>query len=229
VRYAGNLAGVEGEDRFFALADTKYLRQETRDYVPKLIAAALVGKEPLRYGVAVESLPPFVFDSVRAGGATPLAAIAHAAGRDVGAIRELNPHLLRGMTPPADSVWVRVPAGAAHGFAEGLSALEAAERTAATRVTSKKGESMSSIARKHHLTVKQLNWYNPKVVRLKSGNLVAGQTILVPSLATVTAASDVPNPSIERYPRRSRAPAKRSSTAKAAPKALPKAVPKPRR
>ena len=130
VRYAGSLKGVEGEDRFFALADTKYLRAETRDYVPKLIAAALVGKEPARYGVAVESLPPFVFDSVRVRGATPLAAVANAAGTDTGAIRDLNPELLRGMTPPADSVWVRIRAGAARGFAERFSSLGPEERSA---------------------------------------------------------------------------------------------------
>lgn len=230
VRYAGSLAGVTGEDRFFALADTKFLRPETRDYVPKLIAAALVGKEPARYGVMVDSLPPFLFDSVRVGGATPLAAIAIAAGTDAGAIKDLNPALLRGMTPPADLLWVRVPAGAAPGFGRRFSALEPEERSAVTRVTSKKGESMSSIARKHHLTAKQLNWYNPKVVRLRSGNLVAGQTILVPSRATVAAAMDVPNPSIERYPRRSHAPAKRSSkpASKAPPKATAKAAPRTR-
>ncbi len=43
VRNAGAMDGVEGEDRFFSLAATKFLRPETRDYVPKIIAAALVG------------------------------------------------------------------------------------------------------------------------------------------------------------------------------------------
>ena len=203
-RFAGDLDGVEGENRYFTLADTKYLRPETRDYVPKLIAAALVGKEPARYGVTVESLPSFAFDSVRVAGGTPFTAIASAAATNHGTIHDLNPHLLRGMTPPRDTMWVRVVAGAAAGFDERLSALAPAERSAVTRVTSKKGESMTSIAKKQGLTAKQLNWYNPKVVRLKSGNLVAGQAILVPSRATVSAAMDVPNPSIERYPRRSR-------------------------
>ncbi|MFI5311584.1 MAG: transglycosylase SLT domain-containing protein [Gemmatimonadales bacterium] len=210
VRYAGSLEGVEGEDRFFTLADTKYLRPETRDYVPKLIAAALVGKEPARYGINVESMPPFAFDSVRVSGATPLAAISKATGTDVAAIKDLNPHVLRGMTPPDDTFWVRVPAGAAAGYDERFSALEPGEREAFVRVKSKTGESMSSIAKKHGLSAKQLNWYNPKATRLKSGNLVAGQPILVPTRATVAAAMDVPNPSIERYPRRAGAVASRT-------------------
>ena len=84
VRYANRLDGVEGEDRFFSLADTKFLRQETRDYVPKIIAAALVGKEPARYGVTVDSLPPLEYDTVRVPGATPLAAVAERGRRDRG-------------------------------------------------------------------------------------------------------------------------------------------------
>lgn len=208
-RYARALNGVEGDDRFFALADTKYLRPETRDYVPKLIAAALVGKEPTRYGLTVDSMAPWAFDSVRVPGATPLAAIAEAGGTDVAAIRDLNPQLLRGMTPPGEQLWVRVPAGSGEGFADRYAALDTATRKGVTRVQSKKGESMASIARKHALTVKQLRWYNPKVVRLRSGNLSAGQTLLIPARATAAAATDVPNPSIEKYPRRSRAARKK--------------------
>jgi membrane-bound lytic murein transglycosylase D len=212
VRYASRLDGVEGEDRFFSLADTKFLRQETRDYVPKIIAAALVGKEPARYGVTVDSLAPLAFDTVRVPGGTPLAAVANAAGAGMEAVRELNLHLLRGMTPPGESMWVRVPAGTTGGFGERFAALDAGERTAVQNVLTKKGQSMSSIARTHGLTARQLGWYNPKVVRLKSGNLAAGQTLFVPTRETVRAATDVPNPSIERYPRRPKKPAKRPPT-----------------
>jgi membrane-bound lytic murein transglycosylase D len=221
VRYASNLDGVEGEDRFFTLADTKYLRQETRDYVPKIIAAALVGKEPARYGVKVDSLPALVFDSVHVAGGTPLAAIASASRTTAGGVAELNPHILRGMTPPRDSFWVRVPPGAANGFSARFSALAPDDRVGVHRVvvTTRKAESMLSIAHAHGLTSQQLGWYNPKVVRLKNGNLAAGQAILVPTRQTLSAARAVPNPSIERYPRRARskAPAKSSAASKKAP------------
>ena len=218
VRNRRAMDGVEGEDRFFSLAATKFLKQETRDYVPKIIAAALVGKEPARYGVTVDSLPPLVFDTVRVPGETPLAAIANATDTTADAVHELNFQLLRGMTPPGDSIWVRVPAGSAAAFAERFSALDPGERAGVTRVRSKKGDSMFSIARANGLTTKQLGWYNPKVSRLKSGNLVAGQTILVPSRATVSAAVDVPNPSLEHYPHRARVSAKRTTTVATAKK-----------
>jgi membrane-bound lytic murein transglycosylase D len=209
VRYAGRLDGVEGEDRFFSLAETKFLRPETRDYVPKIIAAALVGKEPARYGVKVDSVPAFAFDTVRVPGATPLAAVANASGVPAESVHDLNLQLLRGMTPPDDSIWVRVPVGTADGFDERFAALEPEERAAGKYITTKKGESMASVAHAHGMSTKQLGWYNPKPQRLKSGNLVAGQRILVPARATLRLAVDVPNPSLERYPRKAKAAVKK--------------------
>ena len=211
--YKRDLDGVTGEDRFFTLSDTKYLRPQTRDYVPQIIAAALVGKQPARYGVVVESLPPLVFDTVRVPGATPLAAVANATNATVAMMNELNPHLIRGATPPGDSFLVRVPAGTGASFADHFSALEPAEIRAWVKVETKKGETMTSVARKHGLTAKQLGWYNPKAARLKSGTLVAGQVMLIPSSATVSAALNVPDPSIERYPRRGKAGAAKKGAA----------------
>ncbi len=229
-RYADALDGVQGEDRFFALAEQSYLRPETRDYVPKIIAAALVGEQPERYGVVVESLPPYSYDSVRVGGGVPLAAVANAAGRLANEVDELNPHILRGMTPPSDAMWVRVPTGSAEGFADRYAALEPAERRALARVESKKGQSMASIAKAHGLTTHQLTLFNAKLVRLKSGNLRAGQLLLVPRADVARMARDVPNPSIEKYPkRRAKSPVKRGTTKAAVkkPAAKKSAVKKP--
>ncbi|MHB1313040.1 MAG: hypothetical protein ACYC3L_13575, partial [Gemmatimonadaceae bacterium] len=58
------------------------------------------------------------------------------------------------------------------------------------------------VARAHGLTARQLGWFNPKVARLKSGNLRAGQRIVVPRADVAKMALDVPNPSIEKYPKR---------------------------
>jgi membrane-bound lytic murein transglycosylase D len=214
--YADDMKGVEGEDRFFSLSDTKYLRPQTRDYVPKLIAAALIGKEPARYGMTVDSAPPFAYDSVTVPPLTSMAVIATTVGASIADLKDLNPHILRGTTPPGDPFLVRVPVGAgslAGSLAETIAELPAAERMAVKRVETKKGESMASLAKKAGISAKQLGWYNPKVERLKSGNLRAGQMILVPTHGTVTAAFDVPDPSIERFPKR---PAPKAKSAKSA-------------
>jgi membrane-bound lytic murein transglycosylase D len=198
-RYADDLEGTTGEDLFFALADKDYLRHETREYVPQLIAAALIAKEPDRYGLKVTSEPPLAYDTVRVGPATPLAAIALASGSTITEVQDLNPQLLRGMTPPRDSFLVRIRLGAADSFPSAFENLPASERRAFVTVVSKKGESVASIARKHGLTTAQLGLFNPKLKRLKSGNLAAGQTVLVPTASVAAAASSVPDPSIERY------------------------------
>jgi membrane-bound lytic murein transglycosylase D len=199
-RYADDLQGTTGEDRFFALAEKDYLRAETRNYVPQLIAAALIAKEPERYGMTLRTLPPFVYDTVVVPASTPLAAIADAAGVPVAHIVELNPQVLRGVTPPKTSFTVRVPVGVAATFDSAFGALPAAERTAYTRVISKKGDTRVTLARKGHITSKELGWYNPKLeVAKKSGRVVAGQVVLIPSKAVVEAAREVPDPSIEIY------------------------------
>src|SRR5712691_10093486 len=80
---------------FFQLADRRYLRRETRDYVPKLIAAALIAKQPERYGFTdIEKLPPLLFDEVTIPDATGLDVIARLADTSVAAILELNPQFV---------------------------------------------------------------------------------------------------------------------------------------
>src|SRR6185503_5013410 len=154
-RYADDLEGTSGEDLFFALAEKNYLRNETREYVPQLIAAALIAKEPARYGMTITPEAPLTYDSVRVGA----------------------------VTPPRDSVLVRIPAGTADSFAIALAALPRNERTATFTVESKKGQSFTTIAGKNGITTRQLAAFNPKVRTLKSGNLAPGQTILVPTVA----------------------------------------------
>ena len=198
-RYADDLEGTTGEDLFFALADKDYLRNETREYVPQLIAAALIAKEPQRYGLNVPAQPPFAYDSACVGPATPLAAIALASGSTISEVQGLNPELIRGITPPRDSFVVRIRSGAADSFPTAFASLPKSERTGLASVVSRKGESVASIARKHGLGTSQLGLFNPKLKRLKSGNLVPGQTLLVPTASVAAAASSVPDPSIERY------------------------------
>jgi membrane-bound lytic murein transglycosylase D len=199
--HADQLSGAAGDDLFFALSEQpRALHAETRDYVPKLIAAALVGKDPARYGIDVRAVEPWTFDSVEVEANVPFAAVAKAAGVDVSEIREYNSQYLRGMTPPTgNAVWLRVPAGRADGFAEAFTALPDEERTATKRHVTRDGDYITRIARANGLTAQQLNWYNPTATRLENGNLHPGQRILVPRRDVVAAARDVPNPSIERY------------------------------
>src|SRR2546422_6856570 len=96
---------------FFQLSDRRYLRRETRDYVPKLIAASLIAKQPARYGFEVEPQSPLVFDEVTVPDATGLDVVARLADTAVAVVLELNPQDVRGVTPPGR--------GAGRGLARG--------------------------------------------------------------------------------------------------------------
>lgn len=198
-RFEDEMEGSEGEDRFFALAEQNYLPRETKEYVPQLIAVALVAKEPARYGLTVSTRTPLAYDSVRVGPAMPLSAVATGAGVDTRAVVELNPHVLRGMTPPRDSVWLRLPEGASASFRETLASLPREARTAYARYVTRRGDTPATVARRGGITERQLRWYNRnlRLVR-RTSRLVPGQTVLIPTASVVAAAHDVPDPTAER-------------------------------
>jgi membrane-bound lytic murein transglycosylase D len=203
-RYADELEGTSGDDMFFALAEKKYLRNETKEYVPQLIAAALVAKEPDRYGIRLEREEPFAYDSVVVGPRFPLSAVAEASGTSVGVIQELNPHILRGMTPPRDSMKVRIPLRSRMRFDSVVALLPNASTTGAKVVTAEKGATWASLARQGGISARALALYNPKVKPApKTGRISAGTKVLVPTPAVVSAALSVPDPDIERYGRTS--------------------------
>ena len=199
-RYADDLEGTPGDDAFFVLAEKDYLRNETREYVPQLIAAALIAKEPARYGMEIHPLPPLAYDSVRVAGGTPLAAVATAAGVSTRDILELNPALLRGMTPPGDRFLVHIPDGSAARFDSAFATLGAKALEATSTVETKKGDTAGRLANAHGISRAALMDFNPKLRKLKSGRLVPGQRVVIPSAAVAAASLDVPDPAIEKYP-----------------------------
>jgi membrane-bound lytic murein transglycosylase D len=197
-RFEDELAEVVGDDKFFALAGQTYLRAETRNYVPQLIAAALIGKAPARYGMSVsDSVLAFAYDSVQVPALTSLGLVARAVQRPVAEVRDLNPHLLRGVTPPTGNAQVRLPVGVGAAFEAGWAAIAAEERRSFEAVRTGKGQTLGTIARKHGVDARRLAWYNPGLSPTRK--LPAGKEVLVPADHVIAASRDVPNPSIERY------------------------------
>lgn len=201
-RYASELEGSTGDDMFFALAEKKYLRNETREYVPQLIAAALVAKDLDRYGIVLHQRDAFAYDSVLVGPGVPLAVIAEASGASVAMIQELNPHILRGMTPPArgDFFKVRLPPGTRSRYDSAFTLLSPDSVIGAHFVKAEKGATWVSLARKGRISSRALPLYNPKVKPAKkSGAIAAGTLVLMPAPEVVAAALPVPDPAVERY------------------------------
>ena len=187
------------DDRtFFQLSDRRYLRRETRDYVPKLIAASLIAKQPQRYGFQPEPFPPLVFDEITVPDATGLDVIARLADTTVAALLDLNPQFVRGVTPPGRSVVVRVPRGRGTLVAERYDSLPATERITFVDHYVSRGQTLSDIAKHYHVTVSLIESANP---RIRSHALRVGQRIIVPMSGRVVPASAWSVPPEPRYRR----------------------------
>lgn len=149
---------------FFALSDRRYLRRETRDYVPKLIAAALIAKEPERYGFdSIPTLQPLVYDEMTVPDATGLDVIARLADTTLSAITELNPKYYRGVTPPRRTSVVRVPRGSGVVVAQRYAELPASERVNFLQHVVRRGETLSGIGERYRVSVSLLLAANPGV------------------------------------------------------------------
>ena len=176
---------ANGDDRFFNLSDTRYLRKETKDYVPKLIAAAMIAKQPEKYGFQpIPKVAPFTVDSIAVLGPTSLDVLAQRSGLDRGTIEALNPQYLRGITPPgAGQWWVRVPPGEGARAAEVLSQLTPDQRIPGFVHVVARKETLKAIGKRYGLSVAELVDFNP-AINPKVG-ATAGTELKVPGLARI--------------------------------------------
>jgi len=171
---------------FFQLSDRRYLRRETRDYVPKLIAAALIAKQPARYGFSgITPLPPLVFDDVLVADATGLDVVARLADTTVAALLELNPHFVRGVTPPGREATVRVPLGRGDLVARRYAELPVTDRITFIDHYVTRGETLSEIARRYRVSQAMIEGAN---LRLRPMALRVGQRIIIPMSGRVVPA-----------------------------------------
>lgn len=98
-----------------------YLPRETREYVPKMIALTMLAQEADSRGEHVSDATPYTYDRVFVPGLTTLRSIAATLSIDEEVLAELNPHLLRGETPPNEIYGVRIPVGTGAQVVNGLS------------------------------------------------------------------------------------------------------------
>ena len=88
------------------------LPRETREYVPKIIAATALARAAQHYGFrVVGGAAPYEFERVWVPSGTSLARVAREVGIEPALLKELNPQLVRGVTPPEGAYGLRVPVG----------------------------------------------------------------------------------------------------------------------
>ncbi|HUJ69827.1 MAG TPA: transglycosylase SLT domain-containing protein [Syntrophorhabdales bacterium] len=150
---------------FWELSKYNTLPKETREYIPRLLAAAIIAKEPERFGfVNINYDQPIAFVTERVPAATPLSVLAKAASVDVLAVRALNPELLTGITPPdVDDYIIRLPERIKKDrFHEDLTAaLGRGEKVAQVVAYScKRRDRLSSIMKRYGVTFNDLSLVN---------------------------------------------------------------------
>ncbi len=169
-------AGADGA--FFSLADTRMIRDETKNYVPQLIAAAIVAKEPNKYGFdAPSDVTPFSRDSVMVDGGTGLDLMARLADTTLEAMHELNPNLLRMITPPTEPYPVRVPSGSAARVAVAYAALPPAERVAVVPHQVRAGETVVTLSKHYNISADLIRSANRSA---RSRSLAPGTVLYIP-------------------------------------------------
>jgi membrane-bound lytic murein transglycosylase D len=171
------------KDDFWTLtATTRYLPRETRDYVPMILAAIIIAKNPVQYGFEVAPPAPVPTETVMLPAAVDLRRVAEWAGVAVDDIQHLNPELRRWTTPIREGSYaLRVPAGTAGRVDEALRAAAPSQLNALQWHTVKSGESLTTIARKLRVSRSDLAEAN----YLKTTSRVRpGQRLVVPRMPT---------------------------------------------
>jgi membrane-bound lytic murein transglycosylase D len=183
--------GVTSDAAFFRLAGTDLLTAETQDYVPKLIAAAVVAKQPERFGIDAPVVAPFAYDSLVVSGVTGLDVVARLAGTSLGEIRELNPQYLRLATPPRTQSVVRVPAGTGEKVSAAYAELSPSARVRFLTHVVRRRERWASIAARYHLPSQDIRAANPRIrsARLKAGTRLVIPAVAIPSALAIRAAT----------------------------------------
>jgi membrane-bound lytic murein transglycosylase D len=164
---------------FWELSKHRHLAAETRNYVPKLIAAAIIAKDPAKYGFEdIEFQDPMQFDKIIVKRPVNLRKLAEKTDTEFEDLWYLNPELNHAVTPPnTDSYELRVPAKAAQQFMAAVESLAPEDTLQYASHQVKKGDNLSSIARRYGVP-------SSEIVSLNSlrnaRSLRVGQVLILP-------------------------------------------------
>jgi membrane-bound lytic murein transglycosylase D len=167
---------------FWQISQGRYLKRETKDYVPKLLAAAIIAKEPAKYGFAdVAYLPPIEFDTVAIPSRTDLDLVAKLSEVPLQTLHELNPELRRWCTPPDyPDYQLKIPKGKKEQFEAEFARIPEdqrfVEKMAHVRYRATKRDTLTSLAHRFGTTPEALAEMN----RLQVNQKISGKLITVP-------------------------------------------------
>ena len=177
-----------------------YIAQETRNYVPNILAVILIAKNPEKYGFKnIKPDAAMAYDVVQVPTATSLQLVADATDTSVDHIRSLNPELKRDVTPRGDAYNVRIPAGRAKQFAALLQRISADKRETARVISVAPGEDLQNVASRTGISVAQLQAMNGGVDLKSTTKLVVpNSSVKLTKWVRATSANSEPAPSLNK-------------------------------
>jgi peptidoglycan lytic transglycosylase D len=175
-----------GRPDFWQLsAKPRLLPRETRDYVPMILAAIVIARNPAQYGFVFEKEDSRAFETVSLTRPVDLHHIAEWTGTTVGDIQALNPELRQKTTPIGEAQYsLKVPAGTSIEVARRMDESLGAELVSLNWYTVKSGDTIPGIARKLRVTRADLSEANGLGT---ASRLSAGQKLIVPAEASASA------------------------------------------
>jgi membrane-bound lytic murein transglycosylase D len=171
---------------FWELYHRNVLPKETQNYVPIILALALISKDPARYGIEFDPEPAIKADTVKPGQPIDLRLVAETIDTDLESLRSLNPQLLRLVTPPDPEFVLRLPEGTAERFFAEIAAIPPEKWVSWRRHKVEQGETLSSIAKQYRVSPSEVADAN----ELSAGApLEEGQKLIIPAAARSEAAT----------------------------------------
>jgi membrane-bound lytic murein transglycosylase D len=167
---------------FWALTQTRHLPNETKRFVPQILAATVITRAPARYGFEVAMESPLAYDEITVKRVLDFETIAALAGVSEDEVRELNPALRGGVTPPFGSYVLKLPHGTGARFESALEEASPARLTGWGLHRVARNQSLAEIARLYRTTPQRL----AEVNQLRGGRLKGVNELLVPVSRRIT-------------------------------------------
>ncbi len=167
-----------GDRDFWTLAQKRHLPRETRSYVPLILAATLIGKNPEAYGFIRPTAAELEFDVVELDAPIDLETAAKSAGTSVDEMKALNPELRHWVTPLDRRGYpLRIPKGSRAAFDVAIASIPESERVRFGAHVVERGDTLSKIARRYGTTTEALASAN----NMRSRTMIhPGQVLTVP-------------------------------------------------
>lgn len=170
---------------FWEISHHPYLAKETKNYVPKMMAAMIIGKQPEKYGFTdLNHQPPMTFEMVTVPTSTDLEIVAELCEVSYEEIKKLNPELKRWCTPPGKKNYqVRVPEGTGNIFSQKFALIPENKRIKYQHHRVQKGDTLGGLAQRYRIRIDDIMTINkisnPRALRVGSDLILplAGRTV----------------------------------------------------